>query len=72
MRLRTYRSRNSESLLIECRSSSIVEGRPSRCTSPDRPVVRMTAWMGRGTLASSSVTVKVASEPSDTTNVMPS
>ena len=50
----------------------MVEGRPSRCTSPEMAVVRMTASMGEGSRASCSSTVNVASEPSPTTKVIPS
>ena len=48
------------------------ESPPSSCTSPLRSVVRITASLGSVRLASCSSTVKVASEPSDTTNVTPS
>ena len=69
---RIYRSRLGWSLSSRCRSISITEGRPSRCTSPERAIVRTTASLGSGSRASFSSTVNVASEPSPTTNVIPS
>ena len=44
----------------------MMEGRPSKWTSPEIAVVRTTASLGRGRLASFSSTVKVASEPTPT------
>ena len=69
---RIYRSRLGWSLSSRCRSISITEGRPSRCTSPERAIVRTTASLGSGSRASFSSTVNGASEPSPTTNVIPS
>ena len=50
----------------------MTEGRPSKCTSPARASVRITASLGNDRLASFSFTVKVASEPMPTTKVTPS